>query len=65
MAQYQDERERDDGAGRQEQQPAEIALRGILDDAEHLRAKIAAEIADRVDRGDARRRSGAAEKRRR
>src|SRR5260221_11705654 len=65
VAEHQDDDDADDGAEGKEDQPGLVGAAPVAQQAEDLRAEIAAEIANRIDGGDAGRRGGAAEQRRR
>src|SRR5260221_11476967 len=63
VAEHQDDDDADDGAEGEEDQPGLLGAAPVAQQAEDLRAEIAAEIANRIDGGDAGRRGGAAEQR--
>src|SRR6185437_16753483 len=56
VAEHQHDDDADDGAAGEEHQPRRVAAGPVAQEAEDLRAEIAAEIADRVNGGDAGRR---------
>src|SRR5260221_1502988 len=53
VAEHQDDDDADDGAEGEEDQPGLVGAAPVAQQAEDLRAEIAAEIADRIDGGDA------------